>query len=549
VGYYSSHADKTNVFQMLLEDLGTAGVRVVFNYDRVQWETGDADGGDNGLGGTSAAAGFTTGEGDPLHALLLGGSFAPGAFLDGGPQSLAAGSNVGVPGRYVFTIDTVGSPGSRIAGVVKSTGGTPEGGAAVQACLASDPTNCVTRFADSTGAYRIRGLTTPGSYVLTAFSTGTEQPGTRTVSGVTGATGDNHTGQDITLGEPLHAPPDGTTVTNIGTQDGVPVLSWTQPITITTQGCTGGTGTYTVRVQGTVVSSGALTESPAGSGTFTATAPPTAPKHGNTEITTHITCPAGPPRDTDFGVYIDPSGVVIDQTGAPVSGAQVVLRRAGNADGPFFDVPDGSVVMSPSNRSNPVTTDATGVFHWDVVAGYYVVRATKDGCVSAADHSNPVASTPVMHVPPPATGLQLQLYCGPLTPAAPPASPPGSPAPAPTPPVVVTGAPPARALLVLGTAKLRKGRLAVQIRCASAAVGACAGSLTASVKRTTLGHRTFSRLKPGKSTTITLKLSRKARKALHAAAKKHRAKLTVSVTVHDAKGAGAVARRTLSVKA
>ena len=41
--------------------------------------------------------------------------------------------------------------------------------------------------------------------------------------------------------------------------------------------------------------------------------------------------------------------------------------------------------MSPSNRENPDFSRSDGRFGWDVVAGYYVVTAERDGCVSAAD--------------------------------------------------------------------------------------------------------------------------------------------------------------------
>ena len=80
--------------------------------------------------------------------------------------------------------------------------------------------------------------------------------------------------------------------------------------------------------------------------------------------------------------------------------------------------------MSPGNRSNPDTTHADGSFGWDAVAGYYEVQATASGCVSAADHSNPVATSSVVELPPPATNLVITMYCGEVTP------PPSSPGPA-----------------------------------------------------------------------------------------------------------------------
>ena len=82
---------------------------IEFNYDQVVWETGDFQGGNNGLGGTSAAVGFT--------GYTLPGSGVPGTFLDNGtnplteelsPSDIANGS--GVPGRYIFSFRNSPTP-------------------------------------------------------------------------------------------------------------------------------------------------------------------------------------------------------------------------------------------------------------------------------------------------------------------------------------------------------------------------------------------------------------------------------------------------------
>ena len=52
---------------------------IYFNYDRIEWEAGDASGGSNGLGGISARAGYSNGSGS---ALELTGSGVAGSFLD-----------------------------------------------------------------------------------------------------------------------------------------------------------------------------------------------------------------------------------------------------------------------------------------------------------------------------------------------------------------------------------------------------------------------------------------------------------------------------------
>lgn len=108
VGYFASAADKTNIFQLLLVDRANSGAGnfdIVFNYDRILWETGGASGGVNGFGGTSAAAGFNAGQGGASGTFgQLAGSLTNGALLDGGPNSLVRNSNVGVAGRYVFEV-------------------------------------------------------------------------------------------------------------------------------------------------------------------------------------------------------------------------------------------------------------------------------------------------------------------------------------------------------------------------------------------------------------------------------------------------------------
>jgi hypothetical protein len=108
VGYYNQHADKLNTFQLILIDRSDTGVNnfdIEFNYDQIQWETGDASGGSGGLGGSSARVGFSNGTGTAGTFFELPGSGVNGAFLDGGPNSLVGHSlNSNVLGRYVFAV-------------------------------------------------------------------------------------------------------------------------------------------------------------------------------------------------------------------------------------------------------------------------------------------------------------------------------------------------------------------------------------------------------------------------------------------------------------
>jgi alpha-tectorin len=100
VGYFASHANLLNTFQVILT---TDGVRsfVIFHYldNGMQWETGDASGGSGGFGGTPASAGFDAG--DNVNFFTIMGSRAAGIST-----VLQNGSNIGVPGQWVFQVNT-----------------------------------------------------------------------------------------------------------------------------------------------------------------------------------------------------------------------------------------------------------------------------------------------------------------------------------------------------------------------------------------------------------------------------------------------------------
>jgi hypothetical protein len=106
VGYFANRVDKLNSFQLILidrSDVGPGNFDIEFNYERIRWETGEASGGVNGLGGTPAAVGWSNGTGVPGTFFELEGSLLSGAFLDGGYRSLVRNRlNSSVPGRYIF---------------------------------------------------------------------------------------------------------------------------------------------------------------------------------------------------------------------------------------------------------------------------------------------------------------------------------------------------------------------------------------------------------------------------------------------------------------
>src|SRR5689334_13256983 len=230
VGYYNSHDDKTNTFQLILVKRATAGdVDVVFNYDKVQWETGDASDGENGFGGSSAAVGYSAGDGDPANSLVLSGSFSPGSFLDSNPDGLIhhqqAAAIATTGGRYTYHLTAPTGP--KVTGTVHQHGSTdPESGAVVEFCRQSSSDPCITRTANQDGEYTVRGLVSGATYNVRALP----GPGSNATPGPHAPiafTGSDMTAQDIEMGDPPPPPPPGTEITNIGTNpDGIPVAFW-----------------------------------------------------------------------------------------------------------------------------------------------------------------------------------------------------------------------------------------------------------------------------------------------------------------------------------
>jgi hypothetical protein len=418
VGYYSRHAEKVNSFQLVLwkdTDPGhpAGSFDIEHNYGNLTWESGDASGGTDGFGGTSAAAGYSSGDGDPANGFLDPRSFSPGATLDTAADGLIHGSrsSAGQPGRYVFQIRPSSVVAGRLTGTVRSPDGNALGDAPVEVCRTATPVTCVVRTTDASGHYRAGGLA-PGQYRVTGHAPSGTTYGDRSEGPVTVAV-DQPATQDITLGDPARALPPGTEITSTGTTDsGSPVLFWQDPVHLTTQACSGGTGTFTVSIAGSVVGTGTLVEDRSTPGSYTGDAAPLYPQHGTATFALHVSCPGAPAVDTTFEAYIDPSGTVVDTANDPVVGATVRLLRSTTAAGPFVQVPEGSALMSPGNRVNPTVTGNDGVFGWDVVAGYYRVEATKDGCVAAADRSAAAADSGVLTIPPAVTGLKLRLFCG-----------------------------------------------------------------------------------------------------------------------------------------
>ncbi len=104
-----SDPTKHNVFQLLLldrSDVGAGDFDIEFNYDQIQWETGDASGGSGGLGGSPARVGYSNGSQTAGSFFELPGSGVSGSFLDTNTTSglIFNSLNSTQPGRYVFQV-------------------------------------------------------------------------------------------------------------------------------------------------------------------------------------------------------------------------------------------------------------------------------------------------------------------------------------------------------------------------------------------------------------------------------------------------------------
>lgn len=411
VGYYGSHTDKLNSFQMLMIDrsaqTGTAGdFDIVFNYDKVQWETGDASGGSDGLGGSPAVVGYSNGT---TKALQLPGSAVSGAFEDSGPKALTQSSQGSqVPGRYIYPVRNGSAQyGGAVQGLVTG-GGAPVAGAWIEVCGQAGSA-CTLTDTNAGGAYAVSGLP-DGTYRVTA----NPPTGSALSPGIVQAVivGGDTVEADLSLVGPT-PPPSGVQLSNSFTgSDGLPVINWTVPSTLSVTACPGGSGSATVTPATGNPVTVPLTETSAG--LFTGVIPALYPTHGSASVSVLVTCPnPAQNRSFTFSLYIDPSGHVVDQSGTPISGATVTLLRSDSQSGPFVALPAGSAIMSPANRANPDTTKADGSFGWDVLTGYYQVQAAKAGCTDPANPSAATVTSAVFQIPPPMTDLTLTLACAP----------------------------------------------------------------------------------------------------------------------------------------
>ncbi len=92
VGYYDTHSDKVNTFQLIMtngvDPIIPNGNNVSFCYKEMQWTTGDASGGTNGFGGTAATVGANSGDGTNF---IQFGTFDQAGSTYNGPNGAPSG--------------------------------------------------------------------------------------------------------------------------------------------------------------------------------------------------------------------------------------------------------------------------------------------------------------------------------------------------------------------------------------------------------------------------------------------------------------------------
>lgn len=425
VGYFDLHSDRLNSFQLILvsrSDVGPGDFDILMNYDRIAWDFSD------GGPGIPPRIGYYDGS----TGVELPGSLTTGTVGDTGTNPLVAGSQGSpVQGRYRFELRNGLEPQTAIVeGTIVDDNGVAVAGATVSMCPAcfgvpSGPGACVFGSTDSSGNYSLRGFDASILATCEDWNVEVQPPGTTYIEPqpvpVTLTSLDLLVpGVDVLLETPPEIPSGTELEPSRQGANGVTTVFWAEPLTLRTEGCESQFGVgntvarYRISQDGVTAREGLMTEGPLG--VFTATLEPLYPLHGNVDVQITLDCPDGTSGGYSFSLYIDPSGWVLTTRGEPIVGARVTLYRSDYPLGPFEVVPDGSTIMAPTNRTNPDHTDASGHFGWDVMAGYYVVRAEMQGCVSPDDPTQPYVETPVLPVPPEWLDLRLYLDCEAITP-------------------------------------------------------------------------------------------------------------------------------------
>jgi hypothetical protein len=315
--------------------------------------------------------------------------------------------------------------GGAISGNVYISPTIPLSGALVYACW-PDSTHCSDLVTtDGIGHYTLNHLVA-GQYTVTVFPPASHTLAPAHIGPLTVPDNGVVLAPNLVFDTLDGAPPGTYFLPDAGTygNEDVQKLHNDVELTLYTTGCPNAEMAlfYIYRLDPPHSLSGSLTEIPTGSGNYQSDLlPPFCCNNpnwgggwfGNEMLYVQIwlICPDGDVEFIDFYIYIDPSGHVRTVGGDPLPDSTVTLYRSDSAGGPFVPVPNGSAIMSPANRTNPDTTGATGHFGWDVVMGYYKVRAEHVGCTAPNDPNQPYVESAVLPIPPPVTDLDLRLLC------------------------------------------------------------------------------------------------------------------------------------------
>jgi Peptidase family M28 len=105
------------------------------------------------------------------------------------------------------------------------------------------------------------------------------------------------------------------------------------------------------------------------------------------------------------------NGAAKSTGGEPIAGATAWLLRSQDSEGPFEEIAAGSLLLSPTERTNPQTTSASGQFAWIATPAYYQVRLERSGCYDPANADQTFVVSSVLPRVPAQQDVELRLVC------------------------------------------------------------------------------------------------------------------------------------------
>lgn len=298
----------SNDFQVVLidrSDTGKGNFDIEFNYGKIQWESGQASGGNaHCLGGIAPRAGYSTGSGQSVE---LRGSGEVGAFLDTNATGGLARGDLGspVPGRYVFPIRThaVGTDPA-ISGRVfaSSSAEVAVADASVRVCTSSGV--CRDGVTNGQGQFDFTALAVD-TYNLTVVPPAGSGLGT-----VYEYLGLLRNGETINLPRIVLSdsivPPAGTSIVDLGSDArGLPLVSLEGWHFLNSASCPGGVATYAVSAGAQMLDQGTMFEG--ATGYYAASFGSVYTKEHLLRVSIVVRCPNGHALDNSFDIDVAPA--------------------------------------------------------------------------------------------------------------------------------------------------------------------------------------------------------------------------------------------------